>query len=97
MYKIPTLLTGVEQEVVFNGSIDEKADTNILTGANGTLTCSKEVNEQMECKAEYKNIQINQDLAVAQISKVSMSGVEKMGRISVMKSFSSEPVGIIKY
>ncbi|MGZ3787344.1 MAG: hypothetical protein ACXVLQ_02410 [Bacteriovorax sp.] len=96
-YKIPKVLTGVDQVVEFNGSIDSKANSNVLTGANGTLTCAKQVNEKMECRAEYKNLQVNEARAIDLINKISMSSSEASGRIAVMRAFSSDPVGIINY
>ncbi|MDD4973284.1 MAG: hypothetical protein PHY93_02990 [Bacteriovorax sp.] len=96
-YKIPKLLTGIEQEVEFNGTVDPKADTNILTGSNGVLTCSREVQEKMECKVEYKNLQIDKEKAIKIINKISLSANEASGRIAVMNSFSSDPVGFIHY
>ncbi|MBC7538990.1 MAG: hypothetical protein H7281_09225 [Bacteriovorax sp.] len=96
-YKIPKLLTGVEQEVEFSGPVDEKANANILVGSNGVLTCSKEVEEKMECKVEYKNLQIDQANAIKLINKISLNANEINGRIAVMKSFSSDPVGFIHY
>jgi hypothetical protein len=96
-YKVPRELTGVEQEVEFRGTIDDKAAYNLLSGPNGILTCGKEVNEKMECRAEYKNLKFDENKAIEEIDETATSTLEASGRIAVMRAFSSDPVGIISY
>ena len=96
-YNIPNLLTGVDQQVEFNGKYDDKAEVNVLTGKNGVLTCTKEENDKVECRAEYKDLQKDSAKAEALIRKIATSPLEIQGRLSVMRAFSSDPVGIIVY
>lgn len=96
-YKIPALLTGVDQVVEFGGKIDPKAETNILTGSNGVLNCTRELQEKYECKVQFKNLQFDHENAVLLINEASSSNSEFRSRLKVMKSFSSDPVGVLSY
>lgn len=96
-YKIPKVLTGVEQEVVFIGEVDQFAHAITLNGPNGEMNCQKSESKSIECRVVYKNLLKKEEQAILEIIKVSKSSKEVLGRIEVMRSFSSDPVGIIRY
>ena len=96
-YQIPIELTGIAQTVEFSGAFLPGAEMNILTGPNGTLSCSKEVVEKMECKVAYTNLKFDEKKAALLIHKASSNPSETLGRLFVMRAFSSDPVGIIHY
>ena len=96
-YKLPIELTGIEQKVEFTGIINSKAQQNILTGDNGTMICEKNSEARISCQVEYKNLEIDEKQAISNIVQSSTTRSEIVGKIQVMRAFSSEPVGIITY
>lgn len=96
-YKIPKVLTGVQQEVVFTGQVDDKAYSNTLSGPNGKMVCTKGATEAIKCEVTYVDLLTDEDKAVETIKELSKDNAEVFGRIEVMKAFSSDPVGIIHY
>lgn len=96
-YKIPMVLTGVQQEVVFTGQVDDKAYSNTLSGPNGKMVCTKGLMEAVKCEVTYADLLTDEDKAIETIKKISKDNSEVFGRIEVMKAFSSDPVGIIHY
>jgi hypothetical protein len=97
-YKIPKTLTGVEQIVEFYGVVNPSAASNFLFGKNGTIECPTVAKEEkLVCKVEYKNLLSNESQAISIISKTTSNRKDFLGRIQVMRSFSSDPVGFLHY
>ena len=96
-YKLPVVLTGNEENIVLTGKVVSEGSDVILQGLKGIAICKSPVYEDSVCSVEYFNLKFNQEKAINEITSISKSAVEQLARIEVMSSFSTDPVGIIKY
>lgn len=95
-YNLPSLLTGSVQKIRLEGNIVNPTEEFIMIGDNAVAICTGPYSTAT-CKVEYNNLTIDAEKAIQAIRQVSKSEAEVGARIEVMKSFSTDPVGIITY
>jgi hypothetical protein len=94
-YELPLELTGVSAVVTFSGIDNATSDTVVLSGPNGSMTCTREVNPN--CEVKFVNLQIDQNMLEPQIEAISKSPEEVSARLKVAKSFRLDPGGVLSY
>lgn len=94
-YDLPKALTGTTEHIVLTGSKVKGSDDYVLAGDKGIANCTDE--EYKLCNVEYYNLNIDTEAAKKVNRDLSQNNLEFALRLRVMRSFSSEPVGIIKY
>jgi hypothetical protein len=89
------MLTGVTKHIRVSGRLGNEKNT-VLKDENGDIECTGDYTS-FSCKIEYKDMVVDQAKAFEAILEESTSFEEAIGRIQVMRAFSSDPVGIVRY
>ncbi len=95
-YTLPAVLTGNEVRIELKGKLRFNNNEVILKGEKGSAFCSG-IQSVITCKVFYENLLIDEEKAIAAIKSISTSSKEFNGRLEIMRSFSTDPVGIITY
>lgn len=98
-YHLPELLVGEHPRIKLTGKLVGSAQKNneiVLTGEFADAKCVGSYSS-MKCVIEYHDLDVNEEEVVNLIKSQSLSQEEEMGRIQVLKAFSTDPVGIITY
>ncbi len=96
-YKLPRLLTGTRQNIELQGLLPTDGKNLLLVGDLGVATCVGTYTAISTCTVEYNDLSFDQEKAEKEIRAISKSETEVGARLDVMKSFSTDPVGIIIY
>lgn len=96
-YDLPNILTGVNEHISLQGAQVPEGSDLILFGDKGVAKCISATYSESVCSVAYFNLKFDEESAINSIKSISKSGVETLGRIEVMRAFSTDPVGIIKY
>lgn len=94
-YKLPKILVGNETRIQIETELraenDEKGENVEQAECIGDVSV-------FTCTIKYDaRLKIDQRAAIKAIREISGSRTEALGRIKVMRAFSTEPVGIVKY
>lgn len=95
-YTLPAVLTGNAERIELNGKVRANKDEILLTGKKGAAKCVGLLST-ITCTISYENLDIDEGKVIEAIRNMSTSDKEFSGRIEVMRSFSTDPVGIITY
>lgn len=95
-YTLPDLLTGNLEKIELRGQIRANKNEILLTGEKGTAKCVGLLST-ITCTVSYYNLNLDETKAIEAIKNMSTTDKEFTGRIEVMRSFSTDPVGIITY
>lgn len=96
-YKLPKVLTGTRQNIELQGMLPAVGENLLLVGDHGVATCVGPYSATSTCTVEYNDLSFDQEKALKAIRAISKSETEVGARLEVMKSFSTDPVGIIVY
>ena len=94
-YILPLELTGVPNEVTFRTLEAEESALTTLSGPNGSMMCSEGLTKL--CTVQFKNLKIDEAARLDILQSKSSSARELRGRLSVAKSFSGDPGGVLSY
>ena len=95
-YSLPQVLTGVNQKVELSGIMSAEGSL-LLVGDSAMAMCIGSYTGGSTCTIQYNDLIIDQEKALKSIRSISKSETEVGARLEVMKSFSTDPVGIITY
>lgn len=96
-YDLPNTLTGTKEHISLQGAQVADGEDLIMFGDKGVAICKSATYSESVCSVEYFNLKFDEESAINSIKSISKSGQETLGRIEVMRAFSTDPVGIIKY
>lgn len=84
-YKLPLLLTGIEQEIEMRGTYGNDG-VLLLEGGKGRAECSG-FQEGQQCRVKYKGINVDLALAEAELDKLGLAEADRAGVLQVIKTF----------
>ncbi|MBY0414418.1 MAG: hypothetical protein K2Q18_09640 [Bdellovibrionales bacterium] len=93
-YHLPDLLTGRNEHIHLEGRIQANSSEVLLVGDKGIAKCQAFYDT---CQVEYYNLNIDEEAAKDAIDKVSKTLEERQARIEVLRVFSTDPIGVIRY
>jgi hypothetical protein len=94
-YRLPLELTGVEQSVEIEKTIDKNGN-EIWVGEKAVGTCGLS-NSTFACQLEYRNLEFDPDNRLQVIQDRIQDLREQNLRLNVAIHFESEPIGVISY
>ena len=84
-YKLPLLLTGVENKIEMRGTYGT-GGVLLLEGGKGRAECSGfQVGQQ--CRVKYNDLQIDQARSEAELEKLGLSETDRAGVLQVIRHF----------
>jgi hypothetical protein len=84
-YKLPLLLTGIEQEIEMRGTYGSDG-VLLLEGGKGLAKCSG-FQEGQQCRVKYKDVAVDLALAEAELEKLGLAETDRAGVLQVIKRF----------
>lgn len=84
-YKLPLLLTGIENEIEMRGSYG-KNGVLLLNGGKGRAECDGFQSGQ-QCRVKYEGLHVNLAAAEAELDKLGLPEADRAGVLQVIKRF----------
>lgn len=84
-YKLPILLTGIEQEIEMQGTYGDNGFL-ILKGGKGQAECSG-FQEGQQCRVKYKDVQVDLARSEIELEKLGLPEADRAGVLQVIKRF----------
>lgn len=84
-YKLPILLTGIEQEIEMRGSYGDNG-VLLLKGGKGRAECNG-FQEGQQCNVKYNDLQVDLNRSKAELEKLGLSEADRERVLQVIKRF----------
>ena len=84
-YKVPLLLTGLENEIEMRGAYGSKGEL-ILNGGKGRAECDGFQNGQ-QCRVKYNSLDLDLARSEAELDKLGLAEADRAGVLQVIKRF----------